>query len=132
MIARAIHKPEAHAAAGHQRVRPGTSAGIATRRTGRTTPQISTLQAWRYVHFPLMGQDEVVLRLSHDEALVLFDWLTRTDERTKAFGDLVEDQAEKRALWNLTALLERVLIEPFSAQYRELVDRARDSLRDGG
>lgn len=63
---------------------------------------------------------------------MLFDWLTRTDERTNAFGDLVEDQAEKRALWNLTALLERVLIEPFSAQYRELVDQARDSLRDEG
>ena len=79
-----------------------------------------------------MGQDEVVLGLSHDEALVLFDWLTRTDERTNGFRDLVDDQAEQRALWNLTALLERVLIEPFSAQYRDLVEQARDSLRDEG
>jgi hypothetical protein len=73
---------------------------------------------------------EVAVTLSRDEALVLFEWLTRTDERTNDFGDLVENQAEQRALWNLTALLERVLAEPFSPEYRELVRQARDRLRN--
>ncbi|MCM0674845.1 hypothetical protein NCC78_09095 [Micromonospora phytophila] len=77
-----------------------------------------------------MDQDEVVVRLSHDEALVLFEWLSRTDELTNDFGDLVEDQAEQRALWNLTCLLERVLVEPVRSEHRELVEQARSRLRD--
>ncbi|MFG2059354.1 hypothetical protein ACGFI9_35620 [Micromonospora sp. NPDC048930] len=60
-----------------------------------------------------MAEDEVVLRLSRDEALVLFEWLYRTDKTTNDFVDLVEDQAEQRALWNLTCLLERELVEPY-------------------
>lgn len=71
-----------------------------------------------------------MVRLSHDEALVLFEWLSRTDELTNDFGDLIEDQAEQRALWNLTCLLERVLVEPFRPEYRDLVERARSRLRD--
>lgn len=70
------------------------------------------------------------MRLGGDEALVLFEWLTRTDRLTNDFGDLVEDQAEQRALWNLTCLLERELVEPLSPVYQELVGRARDRLRD--
>jgi hypothetical protein len=34
---------------------------------------------------------EVVVKLSRDEALVLFEWLSRTDELTNDFGDPVED-----------------------------------------
>ncbi|TDC44969.1 hypothetical protein E1258_31000 [Micromonospora sp. KC207] len=77
-----------------------------------------------------MEEREVVVRLSHDEALVLFQWLNRTDERTSDFADLVEDQAEQRVLWNLTCLLERELPEPVSSGYRELNDQARTRLRD--
>ncbi|TQJ21942.1 hypothetical protein FBZ33_2175 [Micromonospora sp. A202] len=79
-----------------------------------------------------MAEDEMVLRLNRDEALVLFEWLYRTDETTNDFADLVEDQAEQRVLWNLTCLLERELVEPFSPQYAELVEQARARLRDEG
>jgi hypothetical protein len=41
-----------------------------------------------------VDQDEVAIKLSRDEALVLFEWLGRTNELTNCFGDLVEDQAE--------------------------------------
>jgi hypothetical protein len=74
--------------------------------------------------------DEVVIRLSQDEALVLFEWLYRTDDLTNDFGDLVEDQAEQRALWNLTCLLERELVQPLLPEYAELVEQARNRLRD--
>jgi hypothetical protein len=77
-----------------------------------------------------MSSDEIVIRLSHDEALVLFEWLTHTDDATDGFANLVEDQAEQRALWNLTSLLERVLVEPLAAQYQELIAKARSRLRD--
>ncbi|MFC3503583.1 hypothetical protein ACFOOK_21780 [Micromonospora krabiensis] len=73
---------------------------------------------------------EVVVRLTHDEALVLFEWLHRTDERTNGFTGLVEDQAEQRALWNLTCLFEPLLAELFRPDYQELVEQARSRLRD--
>nr|WP_240942258.1 hypothetical protein [Planosporangium thailandense] len=63
--------------------------------------------------------------------MVLFEWLSRTDEATNDFGDLVVDQAEQRALWNLTCLLERALVEPLSPEHQELVNQARSRLRDG-
>lgn len=67
-------------------------------------PAVPTLRA--------VDQDAGVVRLSHDEALVLVEWLSRIDELANDFGDLVEDHAEQRALWNLTCFLERVLVEP--------------------
>jgi hypothetical protein len=73
-----------------------------------------------------------VVKLSRDEALVLFEWLSRTEELTNDFGDLVEDRAEQVALWNLSCILERVLVEPFSPEYEELVNRARSRLRGDG
>jgi len=72
----------------------------------------------------------VRISLTQDEALVLFEWLSRIDEQTNDFRDLVEDQAEQRALWNLSCLLERELVQPFSANYAELVEQARSRLRD--
>jgi hypothetical protein len=74
---------------------------------------------------------EVVLRLSPDEALVLFEWVSRTEKRDD-FASLTEDQAEQRALWNLTCLLERELVEPFSQDYTALLEQARARLRDEG
>ncbi len=62
-----------------------------------------------------MERDEVVVRLSRDEALALFESLSRTVELTNEFRVLVDDQAEQRALWNLTCLLERELVKPLSA-----------------
>jgi hypothetical protein len=45
--------------------------------------------------------DEVVVRLSADEALVLFDWLHR-GEQLRALAP-IEHQAEQVALWSLSA-----------------------------
>ena len=56
-----------------------------------------------------MAEDEVAIVLSRDEALVLFDWLNRTDAQHNDLRDIVEDQAEQRALWNLTCLLGAML-----------------------
>ena len=69
------------------------------------------------------------LNLTEDEALVLFELLSRFSE------DLIlgiEDQAEMRALWNLQAVLEQALTEPFLQNYETLLAAARDRLRDDG
>lgn len=64
----------------------------------------------------------VEISLTDDAALVLFDWLGRRSD------DLAPDEkptAEIIALWNLEALLERVLVAPFMSDYAEQVDAAR-------
>ena len=61
-----------------------------------------------------MSAEGVSLNLSADEALVLFEFLWRYGDS----GQLeIVDQAEQRALWDLCALLEKVLVEPLDPAY---------------
>jgi hypothetical protein len=62
------------------------------------------------------------IELTDDQALVLFEWLSRLDEQD-AFP--VEDRAEELVLWLVHAQLEKALSEPFRRDYAKLVDLAR-------
>lgn len=73
------------------------------------------------------GMEVVNVELTKDEALVLFDFLSRFS--SKDVLD-IQDQAEKRALWNLTCVLEKVLAEPFSESWKEAISAAKERLRD--
>ena len=74
-----------------------------------------------------MSNSKVTLELSSDEALVLFEWLHRFDEREdKGF----EHQAEQRVLWNIEAMLEATLVEPLEPNYDELLAAARGRVGD--
>ena len=69
---------------------------------------------------------DVTITLTSDEALVLFELLHRWED-----ADVVsppQHEGEQVALWNLSALLERVLVEPFSPDYTRLVTEARTRL----
>lgn len=66
------------------------------------------------------------IEMSDDEALVLFEWLARLDDKA-AFP--VEDEAEEQVLWKIHGQLEKVLREPFLANYRELVSAARERVK---
>jgi hypothetical protein len=70
----------------------------------------------------------VTLELSADEALVLFDWLSRTSAANQPAP--FADPAEQRVLWDLGCMLERVVSETFDPDYSSLVDAARAALRD--
>lgn len=73
------------------------------------------------------GSESVIVSLSEDEALVLYEFLTRFDTR----GDLrVEDQAEERVLWDLLCLLEQQLVPPLRHDYAALLATARARVRD--
>ncbi len=69
------------------------------------------------------AQGDVTICLTSDEALILFDWLHRCEDE----GLVVQPahEGERTALVNLSALLERELVEPFQRNYGELVDQAR-------
>jgi hypothetical protein len=73
------------------------------------------------------AKQEISIELSSDEALVLFDFLSRYSESNRLE---VTDQAEQRVLWDVCALLERVLVEPFSDKYDDLLQGARGRVRD--
>ena len=74
-----------------------------------------------------MTSDGIALELSREEALVLFEWLTRFDHT----GDAAfVDRAEERVLWDLHARLEAVLVEPLDSRYEELLALARAKMRD--
>lgn len=73
-----------------------------------------------------MAAKKVTLELSNDEALVLFDWIKRFNEATHTF----EDQAEERVLWDIEAMLEEKLVEPFADDYRQKLSAARGRVRD--
>jgi hypothetical protein len=69
----------------------------------------------------------VRVEFSDDEALVLFEWLSRHDDpQALEF----EDQAEQRVLWNLLGHLESALDATLSRDYQERLAKARTEVRD--
>ncbi len=73
-----------------------------------------------------MAEQDVTISLTGDEALVLFDLLHRWEDLELVTAP--QHQAEQVALWNLSAVLERVLVEPFNPDYASLVSEARARL----
>jgi hypothetical protein len=74
-----------------------------------------------------MDQRTVNLELSPEQALVFFEWLSRFNQSE---GRRFDDQAEERVLWDIEAMLESSLVEPFDANYEELLEKARAAIRD--
>jgi hypothetical protein len=70
--------------------------------------------------------DDVVIRLSHDEALVLFELLHHWESQHRVTQP--EHHAGQVALWNLSCLLERELAELFDPAYDRLITEARTRL----
>lgn len=70
------------------------------------------------------SEQDVVIRLTQDEALVFFEWLAKHD------GSLpIEDPAEQDVLWRIEASLERVLAAPLSPDYQAVLAAARRRVR---
>jgi hypothetical protein len=73
------------------------------------------------------SSSEIALRLTHSEALVLFEFLSRFSENKRLE---ILDLAEERVLWDLEAQLEKTLVEPFQGDYIEVLRKARIEVRD--
>jgi hypothetical protein len=73
---------------------------------------------------------EVTVTLTSDEALVLFELLHRREDLGEIGTALMP--GEQTALWALSSRLESILVEPFEANYRELVNHARQRLAERG
>jgi hypothetical protein len=75
-----------------------------------------------------MESDEIVITLNKDEALVLFEFLSRFNEKDNK--EIFQDQAEEKALWIIEGQLEKVLVEPFMPNYQDIIQEARNRVRN--
>ena len=71
----------------------------------------------------------IAIYLTPDEALVLDAFLHRGEAAGDDYGT-IEDQAELRVLWNLSAILESWLAALLSPDYDHQLARAREAVRD--
>ena len=76
----------------------------------------------------MTGSKEVLITLNKDQALVLFEFVARFNERN--YKELFEDQAEQKMMWLIQGQLEKVLVEPFMPNYKDIVKEARNKIRD--
>lgn len=74
-----------------------------------------------------MADEKVIVELTPDEALVVFEFLSRYSEQHTL---QIVDQSEQRVLWNMQCLLEKVLVAPLRSDYRDLLATVRAHLRD--
>ena len=71
----------------------------------------------------------VKLELTQSQAIVLFEWLSRSDKGSKLH---VSDPSEQKVLWLLEGKLEKVLLEPLAPDYAKRLEGARKEVNDGG
>jgi hypothetical protein len=74
-----------------------------------------------------VNKEKINIELTKDEAIVLFEFLAELNKKDNQ--DLFSDQAEQRVLWDIECDLEKQLSEPFSADYLEIVRKAREKIR---
>ena len=72
--------------------------------------------------------EAIGIALSRDEALVLFEFFARFDEKN---GFTMRNHAEYLALMRISAQLDKALVEPFKPNYVELLNAARERLAAG-
>lgn len=71
--------------------------------------------------------DKIKIDLTKDEAIVLFEFLSRFNKNIHE--EMFEDKAEQQVLWDIECLLEKELVEPFHSDYRDIVKRAREIVK---
>ena len=74
---------------------------------------------------PDAASEPIGVQLSADEALVLFELLSRFEEKDSL---TIADPAESHALSRLLAQLEKRLVTPFDPRYAELLGAAKARL----
>ncbi|MBF0208862.1 MAG: hypothetical protein HQK53_18520 [Oligoflexia bacterium] len=71
---------------------------------------------------------KISIELNMAEAIVIANFLARQNDFKNGTANV--DNYEKRALWNLECLLEKVLTEPLINNYGDLLNRAKELLAD--
>ena len=76
----------------------------------------------------MMEKKEISLKLTKDEALILFEFVSRFNENDNK--EIFNDQAEEKIFWVIEGQLEKILVEPFMPNYQNIIQQARSRIRD--
>lgn len=85
---------------------------------------LSKLVLWNR---PAVEKQELELKLTRAEALVLHDLLNRISGEDAYY----EDAAEQYVLWSIECQLEKELVEPSMENYAEIIQQSRKAVREG-
>lgn len=76
----------------------------------------------------MTDQQKINLTVTKNEALVLFEFLARFNQTVHP--DIFEDQAEQKTLWILEGQLEKQLVDLIRPDYKDIINEARNKIRD--
>jgi len=69
----------------------------------------------------------VEINLNSNESLVFFNWLSNFNDNENA-GSYFTVPVEENLLYDLEAVLEKILVETFQDNYIELLDKAKKNV----
>jgi hypothetical protein len=72
-----------------------------------------------------MTNQDIALKLNKQQALVFFEWLARVETLEPS---IFQHPGEEKVLWKLQSQLESALVEPFAANYEDILTEARRSV----
>lgn len=74
-----------------------------------------------------MENKKIALELTHSEALVLINWLSKHDENDSI---PFSNPAEQKVLWKIEGQLENTLVEVFAENYEEIIRLAQNEVNE--
>jgi hypothetical protein len=77
-----------------------------------------------------VNEEPVIIKLTHDQAFVLSDWLYRVEE-SEELGAIVTDRAVWSPLHAISGTLDKTLAEIFMPDYAGRLEQARQRLLSG-
>jgi hypothetical protein len=79
----------------------------------------------------MMMEDELLIRLSRDQAIVLSAWLDRQMTSPSFAEGVIDDRAVWSPLLRILGTLEQKLVEIFREDYNKVLDSSRERLIAG-
>ncbi|MEW2404320.1 hypothetical protein [Streptomyces sp. NPDC046862] len=76
-----------------------------------------------------MDDEAIAIRLTHDQAFVLSDWLYQVVFRSDALEGIVRDQAVWSPIYAISGTLDKTLSEIFMPDYVARLEAAKERLR---
>ncbi len=77
-----------------------------------------------------VDEDSVIIKLTHDQAFVLSDWLYEVMMQSDKLDAIVPDRAVWSGIYKISGTLETTLVEIFAPDYGDRLEQARQRLLD--
>ena len=103
----------------------GPAVGLATYALPRRSRPSLTV-----AYLDRVNEEPVVIKLTHDQAFVLSDWLYEVVMQSDKLDAIVPDRAVWSAIYAIYGTLEKSLVEIFMPDYAGRLEQARQRLLD--